>query len=312
MKLSIVIPVYNEEGNIRPLHGRLKTVLTEMKCEYELIFVDDGSTDKSFDIQKSISNENENIILIRFCRNYGQTAAMHAGFQNSKGDIIVTLDADQQNNPEDIPLLVKALIDNNADAVSGWRYNRKDTISRKVMSSAANMIISKICGLKLHDYGCTLKAYKSKCIKDLKLYGEMHRFIPAFIFWNGGKVIELKVTHNPRIHGSSSYGMDRVYRVILDLITTKFLTTYAARPIHIFGLIGILSMIGGACIGGYVFVRKVYLGGQYMSPMFFASVFMIGLGVVLIFMGILAEIIVRIYFSHEEHLPYKIDENIQS
>ncbi len=308
MKLSVVIPVFNEAENLQPFYKKLKEALSKFSHEYEIIFVDDGSSDNSSEVLKKTASGDQRVLLIKFNRNYGQTQALYAGFQKAKGDIIVTLDADLQNNPEDIQGLIEKLMDTHSDVISGWRYPRKDSISRRIVSAIANYMISKICGLKLHDYGCTLKVYRSKYIKDLKLYGEMHRFIPAFIHWNGGKVIEMKVSHGPRVHGKSSYGMGRIHRVILDLITTKFLTTYSTKPIHVFGTPGLVSIAVAIIMAVYVVIRKVYMGGEWMSPLFFVSVFLAGLGLILIFMGIIAEITVRIYFAQKDYLPYKIDE----
>jgi glycosyltransferase involved in cell wall biosynthesis len=306
MKISIVIPVFNEEENLNPLYTRLARVLDGLTEGYEIIFVDDGSTDKSFETLSRIAERDSRIAVIRFARNYGQTAALQAGFARVGGDIVVTLDSDLQNNPEDIPVLIDKLKETDADVVNGWRSPRKDSLARRFVSSVANAVISRICGLKLHDYGCTLKVYKSKFIKDLKLFGEMHRFIPAFVHWNGGKVIEMKVSHSSRLYGRSSYGMSRVYRVILDLVTTKLLTTYSTRPIHVFGTLGLTSIFMGILASTYVFVRKIYLGGAWISPLFFIAVFLFGFGLLFILMGLLAEISVRIYFSKPENTPYRI------
>ncbi|MFW6134517.1 MAG: glycosyltransferase family 2 protein [Elusimicrobiota bacterium] len=308
MKISCIIPVFNEEENLDPLYNRLKKTLQSTTYEYEIIFIDDGSADESWDLLKKFSDEDKKVRLIKFTRNYGQTAALQSGFNNSKGDIIVTLDADLQNNPEDVPEIINEIEQKNLDVVSGWRYPRKDSLSRRFVSKVANWIISRICGLKLHDFGCTLKAYRKKYINNLNLYGEMHRFIPAFIKWNGGRVGEIKVSHSPRIHGKSSYGMGRIHRVVLDLITTKFLTTYSTKPIHVFGSTGLLSIFTGILIAVYVAVRKIYLGGEWLSPLFFISVFLLGLGLILIFMGIIAEIAVRIYFSQKGRQPYNIED----
>lgn len=305
MKISVVIPVYNEEENLKPLTKRLKKVLDIQTDDYEIIFIDDGSSDRSFEIISELSEKDNKVKFIKFRRNYGQTAALQAGFKKAAGEIIVTLDADLQNNPEDIPLLVNELKAVDADIVSGWRHPRRDSFCRRFVSVVANYIISKMCGLKLHDFGCTLKAYKGDAVKELNLYGEMHRFIPAFISWNGGKVVEVKVSHSKRIYGKSSYGMERIHRVILDLITTKFLTTYSTKPIYVFGSLGLGSIILGILCAVFVVVRKVYMGGDWLSPLFFISVFLSGLGLIFILMGIIAEISVRIYFSLSDNLPYK-------
>jgi glycosyltransferase involved in cell wall biosynthesis len=306
MRISVVIPVYNEEKNLKPLYDRLTEVLSGLEEGYEIIFVDDGSADGTGEILEQMRLGDQRITVINFTRNYGQTAALNAGFYRATGEYIITLDADLQNNPEDIPGMLNEINEKNADVVSGWRYPREDSFPRRIVSAAANWIISKMCGLKLHDFGCTLKIYKSKFIKDLKLFGEMHRFIPAFIHWNGGKILEVKVSHSSRIHGKSSYGMDRIYRVVLDLLTTKFLTTYSTKPIHVFGAFGLSSIIGGIAVSLYVITRKIYMGGEWISPLFFIAVFLMGLGLLLVLMGILAEIAVRIYFSISGNTPYKI------
>ncbi|MFC2091599.1 glycosyltransferase family 2 protein [Elusimicrobiota bacterium] len=309
MKVSAIIPVYNEEDNLPQLHERLTSVLKEARYDYEIVFIEDGSSDRSYEVLCELSASDPDLKIVKFTRNYGQTAAMHAGFNAASGDVIVTLDADLQNNPEDIPRMIDIFQKENADVVSGWRSDRKDSLVRIFVSGIANHLISRICGLKLHDYGCTLKIYKAKYIKDLKLYGEMHRFIPAFIHWNGGTVLEMKVSHSHRLKGKSSYGMGRTHRVILDLITTKFLTTYSTKPIHVFGTWGIASIISGIMVFVYVAVRKVYMGGIWISPLFFMSIFFVGFGVIFIFMGIIAEILIRIYFSQGDNLPYRIDDN---
>ncbi len=300
MDLSIVIPVYNEEKNIRPLLNEINTSLSETPYKYEIIFIDDGSTDKSFEILDSIKDENNFVQISRFKRNYGQTAALQKGFNLARGELTVTLDGDLQNDPDDIPVMIGWLKESGADVVSGWRHRRKDSFLRKVVSRAASSIISKMVGLKLHDYGCTLKVYKTEFIKGLKLFGEMHRFIPAFVYFNGGDVVEMKVSHRPRKHGKSSYGMGRIHRVILDLITTKFLTTYSTKPIHVFGSLGLSSIALGVLITIFVIIRRIYMGGEWISPLFFIAVFLAGLGLIMILLGIIAEIAVRIYFSGME------------
>ncbi|MBN2406465.1 MAG: glycosyltransferase family 2 protein [Elusimicrobia bacterium] len=304
--ISVVIPVYNEEGNIEELFGRLRTVMEGAGREYEVIIADDGSTDGTGEVLRNLAAVHGNLRVLRFNINYGQTAALSAGFESARGDIIITLDGDLQNNPEDIPALIEKLESEKLDTVCGWRSPRRDSLSRRLVSWAANMIISRICGLKLHDYGCTLKAYRAGNLKDVRLYGEMHRFIPAFIYWGGGRVAEMKVSHSPRTRGRSSYGMNRIFSVILDLITTKFLTTYSTKPIHVFGMLGFISMAAGLLTALYVIVRKYYMGGEWISPLFFIFVFLLGLGLVFILMGILAEISVRIYFAQTRGVPYKV------
>ncbi|MFC2048927.1 glycosyltransferase family 2 protein [Elusimicrobiota bacterium] len=308
LKLSAVLPVYNEEDNLPILLNSLIDVLENLKCsDYQIVLVDDGSTDKSRSIMEEFEKNNEKTILIKFRRNYGQTAALHAGIDNADGDLIVTLDSDIQNDPSDIRPMLELMEATGADVISGWRYPRIDPFPRRIVSIFANIIISKICKLKLHDYGCTLKLYKTKIIKELNLFGEMHRFIPAFISWNGGIVKEIKVKHNPRTSGKTSYGMDRIHRVILDLITTKLITEYLTKPNHVFGSFGLINIILGLACGVYVVLRRGFMGGEWLSPLFFLSVFLFGLGVIMIMLGIIAEIAVRIYFSRVDKKPYMLD-----
>jgi glycosyltransferase involved in cell wall biosynthesis len=306
MDLSIVIPVYNEAQNITPLFDNIKTALNEGSYSYEVIFINDGSSDGTFDILTDLENKDNSLKIFHFKRNCGQTAALQKGFNMAEGDLTVTMDGDLQNDPKDIPAMADRLKESGADVVSGWRHRRKDSFPRKIVSKIANLIISKMVGLKLHDYGCTLKVYRTKFIKDLKLFGEMHRFIPAFVYFNGGDVVEMKVSHHSRKHGKSSYGMDRIHRVVLDLITTKFLTTYSTKPIHVFGSLGLGSMLLGLFITAFVIVRRIYMGGEWISPLFFIAVLLAGLGLIMILLGIIAEISVRIYFAMLEKNAGKV------
>lgn len=256
-KLSIVIPVFNEEENVKKLYSELKEVLDKIDYTSEIIFVDDGSTDSTRNLLEEISKNDNRIKLLFFSRNYGQTPAISAGIEHSSGDIVITIDADLQNDPADIPVLLKK-IEEGYDVVSGWRKNRKDPFfTRKLPSYIANTIISKLTGVKLHDYGCTLKAYKSDIIKKFAIYGEMHRFLPAYCSWQGGKITEVVVNHRPRLYGKSKYGINRTLKVILDLIVVKFLLSYLTKPIYVFGGIGILMFILGTAINIFVFIRKI-------------------------------------------------------
>src|SRR3972149_8027070 len=238
--VSIVIPVYNEEERVPVLYKAIKNAMDDAGVGYEIIFVDDGSKDNTFSILSEIQKGDGKVVVISFRRNFGQTAAMSAGFDYAKGDVIVTMDADLQNDPKDIPRLVEKAKD--YDVVSGWRKNRKDPFfSRRLPSMMANWLISKVTGVYLHDYGCTLKAYRRDVIKNLKLYGEMHRFIPAVASWYGVRVAEMEVRHFPRLRGSTKYGISRTIKVVLDLITVKFLQSFSTKPIQFFGPAGILS-----------------------------------------------------------------------
>ncbi|MEA3506326.1 MAG: glycosyltransferase family 2 protein [Elusimicrobiota bacterium] len=299
MDISVVIPVYNEAENLPVLLNEINNSLSASSYDYEIIFIDDGSTDGSSKKLDELKKKENRVNVFHFKRNCGQTAALQKGFDMACGKLTVTLDGDLQNNPADIPAMIELLKDKGADVVSGWRHRRKDSFARRIVSRTANSLISKIVGLKLHDYGCTLKVYRTGFVKDLKLFGEMHRFIPAFVHFNGGDILEMKVSHRRRSRGKSSYGMGRIHRVILDLITAKFLTAYATKPIHVFGSLGLASIALGIISAVFVIIRRLYMGGEWISPLFFIAVFLLGIGLIMILLGIIAEIAVRIYFSHE-------------
>ena len=294
VELSIVVPIYNEEENIQELYDAIKPVLDQLGKPYEVIFVDDGSKDKSYDILRSLHETDRLCKVIRFRKNFGQTAAMAAGFAHARGDIIVTLDGDLQNDPQDIPMLLQK-IDEGYDVVSGWRARRKDKlITRKLPSVCANWLISKITGVNLHDYGCTLKAYRREVAQNIDLYGEMHRFIPAIASWMGVSVAEVQVNHYPRRHGVSKYGLSRTIRVILDLITVKFLLSYATKPLRAFGTFGFISSLLGLSIGGYLTIHKLlYHKSLSDRPMLFLAILLILVGIQFITMGLLGEMMVR-------------------
>ncbi|MDA8434169.1 MAG: glycosyltransferase family 2 protein, partial [Nitrospiraceae bacterium] len=251
MTISVVIPLYNEEENVAELHRRVKSAMDGTGKEYEVIFVDDGSTDRTLPLLQEIQSADRNAVVLSLRRNFGQTAAFAAGFDYARGDVIVTLDGDLQNDPDDIPKLLELLPEN--DIVSGWRKKRKDPfLSRRLPSIMANWLISKVTGVTLHDYGCSLKAYRREVVKNLKLYGEMHRFIPAVANWYGVKIAEVETTHHPRLRGKSKYGISRTVRVVLDLITVKFLQSFSTKPLQFFGPIGLLSGIIGLLISFYL------------------------------------------------------------
>jgi glycosyltransferase involved in cell wall biosynthesis len=294
--LSIVIPLFNEEENIQELNAKLMELASHLDHNYEVIYVDDGSTDNTFSVLKNLIQIHSNIKLIRLRRNFGQTAAFSAGFDHSRGEIIVTMDGDLQNDPADIPKLLEK-IEEGFDIASGWRKNRKDKlISRKIPSRIANGLISYVTSVKLHDYGCSLKAYRGEVVKHIHLYGDLHRFIPALARWIGIRVIEVPVNHYPRRHGKSKYGLGRTVKVILDLLTVKFLLDYATRPIQIFGLAGLVSFMGGISIAAYLTIQRIFLG-QALSdrPILLFAVLLIFLGVQLLTMGLFGELLVRTY-----------------
>lgn len=309
MEMSVVIPVFNEERSITPLYHQILTSMERLGASFEIIFVDDGSTDNTFRILEDLHKKDNRLKVLRFRKNFGQTAALSAGFDYSKGDIIITLDGDLQNDPEDIPLLVDKLREG-YDIVSGWRYKRKDPfLSRRLPSMIANKLISLITNVKLHDYGCSLKAFKGDVIKNIRLYGEMHRFIPAVASWIGVSVAEVKVNHRPREQGRSKYGISRTIKVILDLITVKFLLSYSTRPIQIFGLIGVLSGGLGAFILGYLaYIRLILnepIGGR---PLLLLGVLLFFIGIQFVTMGLLGEMMARTYHESQNKPIYVVKE----
>ncbi len=309
--ISVVIPAYNEEENIPILYEKLKKVLDNLGEDYEIIFVDDGSTDRTYEILKEIAQKDKKVKVIRFRRNFGQTAAMYAGFEHAKGDVIITMDADLQNDPEDIPRLLEKMKEG-YDIVSGWRKDRKDPFfSRKLPSMIANWIISKVTGVHLHDYGCTLKAYRADIAKQYRLYGDMHRFLPALAKRFGAKITEIPVNHHPRLYGKSKYGIGRTIRVILDIFLVKFLNEYITRPLYVFGGIGLTLFGIGFLIELYLTVLKLFFGQDIgHRPLLILGVLLILSGIQLVSTGIIAELIVRTYYESKGEKPYIIQEKI--
>lgn len=309
--LSIVIPIYNERESVYHLYKELDKSLSKLGIDYEVILIDDGSTDGTYNKLLEIHEKNGSYKIIRFRRNFGQTSAISAGFNHSRGDAIITIDADLQNDPSDIPAILNKL-NEGYDIVSGWRKNRKDkAVTRRFPSAVANKIISKLTGVYLHDYGCTLKAYRKEVIKNIELYGEMHRYIPAIASWMGVKVAEIPVTHHSRKFGKSKYGISRTIRVILDIITIKFLLSYSQRPIQVFGLVGLLSGTIGFITTGYLIIMRIFFNqGLADRPLFILSIFMIFIGIQLITMGLLAEITMRIYYQAQDKPTYVIKDII--
>jgi glycosyltransferase involved in cell wall biosynthesis len=306
MTLSVVIPVYNEEENVQPLYEGLKGVLDPLGQEYELLFVDDGSTDQTLSILERIQAPDNRVIVLSLRRNFGQTAAFAAGFDFSRGDVVVTMDGDLQNDPADIPKLLGLMGDN--DLVSGWRKKRKDPFfSRRLPSIMANWLISKVTGVKLHDYGCSLKAYRRDVIKNLKLYGEMHRFIPAVASWYGVRVAEVETVHHSRKHGKSKYGISRTIKVVLDLITVKFLQSFSTKPIQFFGPLGVVNGFLGFMILLYLSIDKLLFGKDIGGrPLLLLGALLIIVGIQLIGMGLLGEMLVRVYHESQKKPIYVI------
>lgn len=307
--ISVVSPVYNEEENVEELYNELVSALSKTGKIFEIIFVDDGSTDSTFEKLKKIRERDKRVKIIRFRRNFGQTPALSAGFDYSMGEIVITIDADLQNDPSDIEKLLEK-IEEGYDLVSGWRWKRKDKFFTRILpSKIANFLISVITGVKLHDYGCTLKAYRSEVVKNIRLYGEMHRFVPAVASLLGINVAEVKVNHRKRKAGKSKYGIGRTIRVILDLITVKFLISYSTRPLQIFGLVGLLTGGTGFLLGLYLSYLKIIerqaIGNR---PLLLLSVLLIFLGAQFISLGLLAEMLSRTYHEAVEKKIYAIKE----
>ncbi|MHB9154152.1 MAG: glycosyltransferase family 2 protein [Endomicrobiales bacterium] len=303
MNFSIVVPVYNEKGNIDELYRELKE---KAKDAHEFVFVDDGSNDGTAGLLASLASKDPLVKLVTFRRRYGQTAALAAGFAAASGEWIVTLDGDLQNDPADIPRLLEKAAQG-FDVVSGWRRDRKDRfLSRRLPSSAANRLISFLTGVALHDHGCTLKAYRRIFVQDLRLYGEMHRFLPAYLAWNGARLAEVEVAHRPRRHGRSKYGLERVFKVILDLLVARYFFSYLTKPIYVFGGVALGATALAALVAALVIARKLYFGGEWISPLIFVSFFLAGVAVLSLLMGFLAEVLVRIYFETRNRAAYQI------
>jgi len=312
INISIIIPVYNEEENIANLYGELKSIFSCTSRKYELIFINDASSDNSLDILRNISLKDPCVKVINFWRNFGQTAALSAGIEHAKGEIIIPMDGDGQNDPADIPLFVKK-IDEGFAVVSGWRKNRKDSFIRVLPSMIANLLIRKITGVKIHDNGCSLKAYKREILEEVRLYGEMHRFISVYASWSGGKVTEVVVNHRPRIGGKSKYGMSRIFKVILDLYVIKFLYSYMNRPIHFFGKYGFRFLALGFGILTWAIVLKIFYHRSLIStPLPQIGFSFILVAVQLVLTGIVAELMMRTYYESQNKKPYKIREIIDS
>lgn len=311
MKISVIIPVFNEEGNISKLLSELKSVLSRLDHQYEIIAVNDASTDGSLQALRAAAEADRRVRVISFKFNSGQTAAMSAGIKHSIGEIVIPMDADLQNDPNDIPRLVDKMGEG-YDVVSGWRRDRKDDlIKNRVPSIIANWIIRKITGVPIHDSGCSMKAYKGDMIREVDLYGEMHRFIPAYMAWHGGKVAEIVVNHRPRASGKSKYNVFKTFRVVLDLIVVKFLSKYMNRPVHFFGGIGFVSLALGILAGLAAIILKLFRLRDFVAtPLPVFSALLVIVGVQLAVMGVIAEMIMRVYYESRDATPYKIAEKI--
>jgi len=304
-KVSIIVPVFNERETLEPLIHALTRVLDSTGEDYEILLVNDGSTDGSHELLDKHAEANARIKVIHFRRNFGQTAAMSAGFDYAEGSILIPTDADMQNDPEDIPAILAKLREG-YDVVSCWRQRRQDPwFTRRLPSQIANSLISRISGVYLHDYGCTLKGYRREVVEHIRLYGEMHRFIPVYASWAGARVTEIPVRHHPRLAGSSKYGLSRTYKVILDLLTVKMLGNYSTKPMYFFGGVGLISCSAGFLCALLTLCEKYFSGVKaHNNPFLLLAVFLFLLGVQFILMGLVAELVIRTYFESQGKTPY--------
>ena len=312
MLLSLIVPVYNEEENLPILFEAVSKAIKPLNKPWEVIFVDDGSKDKSLEVLRELAEKDKHVRVIVFRRNFGQTAAISAGIDHSKGEVVVLLDADLQNDPADIPMLLSKL-EEGYDVVSGWRKDRKDNaITRTLPSVMANGLISWVTGVHLHDYGCTLKAYRREVLDEFRLYGETHRFIPVFAHSVGARITELPVHHHPRLHGKAKYGLERTMKVVLDLFTVKFLLSYGNKPIRLFGGTGMVLMLASFVTFVYLFVRKIIESTSVTaSPLLPLAIMFLILGFQSILMGLIAELQVRTYHESQRKPTYTVREIIE-
>jgi len=310
--ITVTVPLLDEKDNVAELYRRIRVALEGLGRSWEVILVDDGSTDGTAELLDGLAAEDARVTVVHFRRNYGQTAAFMAGLDRARGNTIVSMDGDLQNDPDDIARLL-AKLDEGFDVVSGWRKDRKDNpVKRNLPSRVANAIISRVSGVRLHDYGCSLKAYRRETLQDVKLYGEMHRFIPIYAAWNGARVTELEVTHHPRVHGKSKYGLERVIKVILDLLVVKFLFRYASKPIYVFGGFGLLSFLGGVLAAAWALGLKLFAGVSFiLTPLPLVAVFLCAIGVVSILLGLLAEMVNRTYHESQGKTVYRVSRIVR-
>jgi glycosyltransferase involved in cell wall biosynthesis len=312
-ELTVVIPIRDEAESLEDLHRELSATLGAWGRSYEIIIIDDGSTDRSFEILSRLQAADPHVRVIRFRRNFGQTAAFAAGFEYARGRFIVTSDGDLQNDPRDIPAMVEEL-ERGADVVCGWRKARKDAfVSRRLPSMMANALISMVTGVRLHDYGCSLKAFNADIVKGMRLYGEMHRFLPAMASEHTSRITERVVNHRPRRYGRSKYGIGRTIRVVLDLLTVKFLVSYATRPLHVFGMVGGAMAFLGLLISGWLAYWRLF-GGMSLAnrPLLLLGIVLIFTGVQLVTVGLLAEMLARTYHESQNKPTYSIEQILQS
>lgn len=311
MDISVVVPVLNEEESLPHLHQKLTETLAGSGYSYEIVFVDDGSTDRSFEIMCRLQREDPCLRVVRFRRNYGQTAAFTAGFDRARGDVVITIDADLQNDPADIPALMAKMAEG-YDVVSGWRVDRKDRfLDRRLPSILANRLIGWSTGVRIHDYGCSLKAYRREVLADVRLYGDLHRFIPALASAAGARVTEIPVRHHPRRYGKAKYGLSRTFKVILDILAVRFLMSFATRPMQIFGLLGLASFVVGTAMLAYLAVVRLFLLQPIADrPLTLLGILLTMLGVQLVTTGLLAEIVTRTWYESQGKRIYTVREEL--
>lgn len=306
MRISVNIPVFNESETIGTLYARLIAVLDELECDFEIIAINDGSVDETAQVLDGLADEDARMKVIHLRRNYGQTAALMAGIQHSRGEVVILMDGDLQNDPADIPALISKL-EEGYDVVSGWRKNRQDGLLKRLPSWMANRLVSKVSGLRLHDYGCTLKAYRREILEDVRLYGEMHRFIPVYAWWQGGRVAEIQVNHHRREFGRSNYGLDRVPRVLLDMIVIRFLDVGLDRPMQFFGRAGLYSFGLALLAGLWAVYLKVFEGVSFiLTPLPLLVALLALTGLIFVMMGLLGEVQSRVYYEAQGKSPYAI------
>ena len=309
--LSIVVPIFNERENLAELHRQILSAMEAAEAQdlsggFEVLYIDDGSTDGSAELLTEIVAAEPRARGVFLRRNYGQTAAFAAGFAQAEGEVIVTMDGDLQNDPADVPALLAKLAEG-FDVASGWRVERQDTLIRRLPSAIANRLISTVTDVKLHDYGCSLKAYRAEILKDVRLYGEMHRFLPALCHWQGASVAEVATRHRPRVHGTSKYGLGRTLRVVMDLLTVKFLMSFSTRPLHVFGSLGFVSLALGMVINLYLSFQKLVLGMAIGNrPLLLLGVLLLFTGFQFMSMGLLGEMLARIYHESQQKPIYAI------
>lgn len=310
--ISVVVPIFNEVESLPTLVDKIVASLKDTSIDYEIVLVDDGSSDGTTELLKQMAKSQSNLKAVILRRNYGQTPAMAAGFNYAIGEIIVTMDGDLQNDPADIPRVLEKLQEG-YDVVSGWRKDRQDDkLTRLLPSRIANWVIGKVTGVKLHDYGCSLKAYRAEIVRDMNLYGELHRFLPALAFIEGAKIVEMPVLHHARKFGKSKYGLGRTFRVIMDLMTVFFMKKFLTRPMHVFGYLGILSMICGFCLGVYLTILKIFFNVQLADrPLLILTVLLLLTGIQLFCIGVLGELLMRTYHESQNKPIYRVREVVK-